>query len=538
MKDLTALLSKGNLTPKERILLWVANRVSEERDGKKILTEADERALTRGWTPKDNNEANEYNRFNDGWNTAGSARLDAQTIYLNAEIRLLQASRLVDYFVYADEEKIIKRSENIFEKADIDEDEALNIILKNSGLTFDDVAHRRAFASLGEDMRHDILALCPDAKTESQYLDQEEAIAHLFNGRDTLTQEAKEKFADAVVDAFANKHADYFRAKGLSSEDWRFDGYYAEIPGIAILKKWAEYNGVEYEADDAALKKAEQAQANAKNASELIAGDNSLDPEFRKDQLRREILTEKIKECAKKRETDIGKLLRQTILRWLDQGLLIDEYAPIWNSKDKDTCNNIDTKLPHRTVFKKWLAAKDDAKALLQKLIDKGDLVVERRRQRFLGMERIVKIITGESLYHLEDDIAFAQDFKKQADDLLPFGRLIVFLRERSFFEDYASLLKFGEIFQRLSKTYEVDAGYKINYLIRCFQERIDQLNHELRYVAEKLEEASRLRHDIVFSIETFVEDMLIDLEKVEPGAGETEMHYFNEFQKILGGDF
>ena len=69
MKDLTALLSKGNLTPKERILLWVANQVSEEKDGKPILTAADKHALVRGWTPKDNNEAREYNRYNDGWRT-------------------------------------------------------------------------------------------------------------------------------------------------------------------------------------------------------------------------------------------------------------------------------------------------------------------------------------------------------------------------------------------------------------------------------------------------------------------------------------
>ena len=81
-KNITALLQKGDIKPKERVLLLVANQVSEEKDGKSILTEADKHALSEGWTPKDNNEVREYNRFNEGWRLAVFAEMDAQTTFL------------------------------------------------------------------------------------------------------------------------------------------------------------------------------------------------------------------------------------------------------------------------------------------------------------------------------------------------------------------------------------------------------------------------------------------------------------------------
>ena len=82
-KNITALLQKGDIKPKERVLLLVANQVSEERDGKSILTEADKHALSEGWTPKDNNEVREYNRIYRDWET------DRKSTRLNSSHRSL-----------------------------------------------------------------------------------------------------------------------------------------------------------------------------------------------------------------------------------------------------------------------------------------------------------------------------------------------------------------------------------------------------------------------------------------------------------------
>jgi len=83
-KNINSLLQKKNLKPKERILLLIANQIAIEKGKKSILTEADEYALSEGWIPN-NDEAIEYNRYNEGWRLTGFMELDAYTTYLKAE---------------------------------------------------------------------------------------------------------------------------------------------------------------------------------------------------------------------------------------------------------------------------------------------------------------------------------------------------------------------------------------------------------------------------------------------------------------------
>jgi len=273
MKNLTALLQKGNLSPKERVLLWVHNVVNKDKTGKEILTEADKHALSEGWTPKDNYEVKEYNRYNDGWKNAVFAEIDAQITYFAATNNLLRAGRLIDMILLKNEKHTLGFYKDFIKEHFESEDDALEIVIKNSGLEFDSLVHRYAFESLSEDLKSDILALDPDAKTESQYLDQEEVIADSFNGKNTLSKETKEKLADLMVE---NLYFEY-------GKDWRFDSYFAEIPAIEILKKWADYNKINYEISDSDLEEAEKKQREARNASQLIAGDKSLDKDIRKE---------------------------------------------------------------------------------------------------------------------------------------------------------------------------------------------------------------------------------------------------------------
>jgi transcription initiation factor TFIIIB Brf1 subunit/transcription initiation factor TFIIB len=111
-------------------------------------------------------------------------------------------------------------------------------------------------------------------------------------------------------------------------------------------------------------------------------------------------------------------------------------------------------------------------------------------------------------------------------------------LWNRDFLEGYANLLGFVDIFKKLSKIYEIDLSYKINRFIDGFNDSIKQLNNELSRIADKLEEATHLRHNVKFSIETFVDSMTIHLEEIKPIMGETETHYFDEFKKIFGDEF
>ena len=543
MKNLTTAFRTGDLRPKERVMLQIHNEVAKDK-GKEILTEADKYALGEGWRAKTNEEAREYNRYIEGWRLLNAADIDSQTTYLGATNALLRAGRLIDMVVLKDDKGTLEFYKKFMREHSKNE-AALELVLQNSGLELEYVVYRYAFESLSEDLKKDILALNPDGETETQYFDQEEAIADLFNGKNTLTKEAKEKLADLIVASLYNEHAAFFtklEAKSDLRGEYFFSGYYGELPALEILNKWAFYN-------NQLPKKAEDLLQHIPEEKEYTNEDEEVADLF--DAIRKELIP-KLDDYAKKHQTSVGELMKQTLLRWLNEGLFVDEYAPICNSNLKQTCNDADTKLPHKEVFKAWLKAKGKAKQTIQGLIDTGELKVEDRVEeirRFtkreegglekdkISFKRTLKVLTGQSLYALTGGYTFAEDFKKQADDLEGLGGLILFLRGRSFLHQYATLLGFPDLFKRLSKIFEIDLTYSIQSWVATFAGDVEMLNGETLMIGERMKLASYMKHNVVFLIEFFVEDMLIDLEKVKPSRDRVE-RYFKDCETALGDEF
>ena len=175
-------------------------------------------------------------------------------------------------------------------------------------------------------------------------------------------------------------------------------------------------------------------------------------------------------------------MLKDIIIKWLDEGLFVKEYTPLFRSEVKETCNKQDTKLTHKEVFSEWLKAKAKAIKTIKDLADKGELKIEKKKRVYkdkgdmltsilagsLGDNDLQKkpdgafeiektYITGESLYRLADDFSFAKDFKAQVESIKILGALVLFLQNCRFIDDYATLLAFDELFSKLSKIYEVD---------------------------------------------------------------------------------
>ena len=71
-KNLTALLHKGNLTPKERFSLFINNSIIKYKTGKEPLTPADINAL-ENWQAKNNEEVREWNKYREAL-TSGRAK--------------------------------------------------------------------------------------------------------------------------------------------------------------------------------------------------------------------------------------------------------------------------------------------------------------------------------------------------------------------------------------------------------------------------------------------------------------------------------
>lgn len=590
-KNITSILQRGNIKPSDRVKLLVADDVSRERDGKALLTEADRHALSEGWTPKDNNEVKEYNLYNEGRRNIAFGELDAQTTYLNATVGFLRASKYISYILFKNrftkETKTIKEGianraiDSLIGKYDIEtietiketiegealkdqltkgkpaillegeaneialnnklnkHNEALNLVLGYLGLELDYTIYLYAFELAGEQLQKDLLALYPDAKTERSYLEQEEIIYSLFNGKDKLSQTDKEKLAELIADECFNKY----------SGEWSFSGYYADIPLLEVLNKWGRDN-------NAIAKKPEDLTKHLKDGKEYKDEGEEVADLFnaiKKD------LTPKLTAYAKENKREIKDIITETILKWLDEDLL-DEYTPLFKSDKKATCNEQDTKLTHKELFKKWLDVKAEATKTIQGLIDKGELKTEKkiREHKWLknlylklaqetGQDRqdtpiteTKTIITGDSLYNLKGDFNFVKDLREQAEDFKLLGALVLFLRECKFIKDYATLLGFLELYKKISKVFDADLTYKIQGYIKSFNEDLEGLKMEFLMLADDIMEANYKGDRVYYLSESYIEDLLtmpFDPASVKPDTDKLKV-YFDAFKDLFGDSF
>ena len=587
-KNITSILQRGNIKPSDRVKLLVADDVSRERDGKALLTEADKHALSEGWTPKDNNEVKEYNLYNEGRRNIAFGELDAQTTYLNATVGFLRASKYISYILFKNrftkETKTIKEGianraiDSLIGKYDIEtikdtiegealkdeltkskpaillegeaneialnnklnkHNEALNLVLGYLGLELDYTIYLYAFELAGEQLQKDLLALYPDANTERDYLEQEEIIYNLFNGKDKLSQTDKKKLAELIADECFNKY----------SGEWSFSGYFADIPLLEVLEKWGRDN-------NAIAKKPEDLTKHLKDGKEYKDEGEEVADLFnaiKKD------LTPKLTAYAKENRREIKDIITETILKWLDEDLL-DEYAPLFKSDKKATCNEQDTKLTHKEVFKKWLDVKAKATETIQGLIDKGELKTTKKTREFKRIKTLIEklaretgqarqdtpitetktIITGESLYNLKGDFNFVKDLREQAEDFKLLGALVLFLRGCKFIKDYATLLGFLELYKRISKVFDEDLTYKIQGYIKSFNEDLEGLKMEFLMLADDIMEANYKGDRVYYLSESYIEDLLttpFDPASVKPDTDKLKV-YFDAFKQLFGESF
>jgi len=598
-KNITALLAKGNLTPKERYLLLIQNDIIKATTGKEPLTEADKKAL-ESWKAKTNEEAREWNKYNEGWKLSGRAGIEAEMIYwqIRAEHfrKFFINMHLTFYPFYREARKLIESLEKI---AVVDINEALKITNKQreqklkDGIDFDYAVYQLAFESLSKELQDDLKLLYEEVEYDSEYLDNEEIIANLLNDKGELSKENKEKLAELVAD----------RAYNSFAKEYQLYHYFGSIPILEVAERFLVSKGIDTKkiTDDAPEKY-------------------------------REIL----ENYARDNKTTIKDILKETLIDWLELGL---PYTPLVLSEDKNTYNG-DTKNPHNFIYAEWIKSKEKARETLQKLIDNGELKVrertpdETRRDKVISdkvdtrgllennvyslaniekrAKKLANIITGESLYNFKGDYKFIKDFKERVDnydaglgivydendpeqkgqhkdrELLiatknnkgelnpfsPFGLTIKrlkktfeatqFIKEtekdgeiildfdndtlKEIFKEiketlvsgYAKLLAFRDIQKRLSKTYEIDLNYTLNERVESVGDFIDQHNNAIKTATGKKDDDA-ISHLLFMSNKKqnfkLKDDLLIDKDKVLPDIETLEL-WSKKFEDILGDDF
>jgi hypothetical protein len=467
MKNISDLLRTGNLTPKERILFCIHDEINEMKTGVKSLTPSDLYALSSGWRPKDSYEAQEFNRYYNAWDVIQLLKIDVQTTYLNTIIDIRSMERILAYLMYSKEPKNLLAGKGF-------DDEALREILRNTGLDYNLLLHRLTFDGLPLNIQKDLLALDPDAETSTQYFDHEKKLYEVLNGKTSLTPKEVDTLTDVIIDSIPWEYLGLVTDRGLNFMNILFNGYFASIPLVVFAEKLAKKLHTEYENEDE--------------------------------------LKEKIAKVL-----NIKYELRTLIHDEIQGGLFFRDYAPLCNSATYETCNGVDTKLPHHELMELWMKEKTKQEKFLQGYIDSGKLVIEDRQKELFTIRKYYKSITGESLYYLDEELPFVNDYKKQVEKLLVLGCLLTFIKRRPFLQYYAELLYFNVFLEKASKIFEIDLAFYGDTYTNVIKEEVNLLNEQLIIIAEKVEEGLYMKGDVRHHAEIYIHDMQISVDDVTP---------------------
>ena len=572
-KGISRLLQKGNLTPRERHFLRVANLISKEKTGKAILTQADEYALIDGWQPQNSDEVKEFNRYNQAWKTAMFAEMDAQTTYLHAKINYQTMLMMLRDFshnpIYSEVKKAIGELDKIKR---VSAKEAIDIINRQReeklkrGQDIDYTIRDLAFELAGAETQEKLKGLYDDVDLY-EFLDEIEELITLYEKKDF----------DTIAERVAQKGHKAFYLD------------YACIPTLEIARRYAREHNIPFEEcilsdEDRELeeyrnKKKEKHPERYKEL-ELDDEDDIPDPDKVNGELKAiDELAKTLEKHAQDNKTIVEAIIKATCLKWIGEGLLEKGDTAITQEE--------------RELINKWAENKKKAGDTLRDLISKGTLKTGKAGERgYYGGEADEEIITGESLYNSGLEYAFIKEFRTYVDEYSPEmglvkgkgddtidnelliagegllsrhklllskaggidvlsilketdegGDIIVDIGNKKlkahlislrdeFVKNYELLLGFEEFFKRLSKTYNMDLTYRINLWITECKENIDYFNNTLLDALQ-----TKMFYGIGKKKRYKNNELFIDTEKIKPNRERVEPA-FKEVGELLGDAF
>ncbi len=603
MKNLTNILQNGNLKAREKYILLIQNDIHKAKTGKEILTPADKNAL-ENWRAKDNNEAREWNRLNEGWKYTGRMEIEAEFIYKDGQVAYLSQLpilfELSSYARYTKMEGCIRTLKKI-KKVSIEEafkiSEMQKAVKIKDGLDFDYAVYKLAFELLKSEDKKQMEELYPDIEFDHQYLDQEEIIANLYNGKKELSTEAKEKLAELIAECSYNKFA----------KEYQLYHYFACIPVMEVARYFLK-------------------------SKEIEIKDKSSDD----DSDSYEDVTKAMEDYATEHGTTVQKMLKEACIKGLDG--ILEKHLPLVISNSAD-------------LLQRWLSSKAEATIILRKHIDSGELKIREHNEQETMRDKLYSknlfdseyeaarviveniglnietkgeiderkafetfdgaVITGENLYAFKENYAFVKDFKDRVDKYEPnlgivyadndpeqkgehldkellvcslndndgeasffslYGMSVTMLSNildsKTFFEEvseggikflkfkdveiekaikerreelinsFAKLLAFEGMFKRVAKIYEADLTYHIADRIRILREYMEYENEAFRQATNTSEKKSKKKIEI-FSrkgILQMKESLIIDIDSIKPDF----KHLVEHEEKLKGilGEF
>jgi len=493
MKNLSKLLQKSNLTPRERIMIMIRDHVHRIKTGKGVLSESERYVISGGWRPKENHQVKEYNKYFTMWDTFIYLEIDMQTVYFNILLDLSEIEKIfMMYYFSGNKTKLLKAFEH--QLSNEEQQRARTYIIDRTGLEYEAVVHRMAFQSLPQSLKDDMISLHPEVAHDSSYFDEEEKIGNIVQGKTELSEKDIDDLTRLFTDTISWERMAFMESKGIKLGSIVFSGYYAGYAMMNFAYKLAEKFGIDYE-DDKDLQD---------KLSDL--------PQFQK---------------------ELGSIIRESIA----DGLFMDEYTPLCNSETYATHSG-KTKLKHKIVMSRWLKAKQKVIDEIQSYIDDGALVIEERGEKIFGIYDPKNIITGTSLVSAPQTLLFVEEYLKQVDVLMAYGFMFEIMKHRDISDAYGQLLTYQEMAEKVSDIVGEEVTQAPQKFIDQIQEKIEHLDLYVRGIKDKMSDTLYMDYDFTYRIETFFDDFKVDTSEVEASYNKSLELYDQKMKKELGSEW
>lgn len=474
----------------------VHNDVHREKTGKGMLSESDVYALTKGWYGS-SSEVTEYNKYINIARLESSMYMDAQMFLYRAELSILRNQRVLDTFLPR-ARMINDLSDHPFAK-DIPVEESLGFLTQNTHLRYEKALHIYTFHKLPKEIQDDLLLLDEETLSDEKYLGDQVFLYERFCDGNILSKQNKDLIITSIYSRMYYEGAKKIKNSTAEKDGFLLHPFFAELQIKDLFQKLVDDEHIASNKTDAGTE---------------------------------EGLLSLVEECARNKNTSIEKLVKEELSQWLDDGLFVKEYSPLFISERFDTWNGY-TKKSHAELFTVWYEELQESRQYFQDLFDSKKLEKGLLEKEFLGMPRTTGIITGTSLYACTEDIDFVKEYKKQIESLLPIANMFLFIQKYAApVKNYITLCAFKKIAQKVSSMFDIDMAEKYTEFISSYQEEVVFLNLSSSRLADMATDHLYALESLRYIIDIDESCFTFDLEKEDDTAKIVQM-YSDEFKEL-----
>ena len=456
MDESTQKPTSNRLSLPEWFALFIRDKKYLHED-EKSLNRAEFLALNN-WKPK-KAEEKDFQQLMSQWQNILFAEIDAKMAFYDLEGQLFKDRDWLMYFGYKDQEFGLLKNyvEDHINSSTFD---PLDILLRNSWIEFDHLTYLLTFELMDLGLRKDLWICDRNVMLVENYLRDQETVADILSANGGLTEVAKEKIAEAIVNKM---HCG-------SYPDYRFFLYWYDFimfPTIEIGRRFVKRHNI-------CCLPTEQEKKECKCASPK--------------ELEEAILKRAIVDHVQKYNINLEKQFHDIAKELLDEGLL--ETLPIfWGNNNQIKGDKGEyTNYSGQKLYEEWKRYRGMAEAELQQLVDGGDLEVSYldKRKYCSFVQEKNKVVSARSMYELKSDYGLVRDFKQQMSDLRFLAVMVSLWDKKSYDSNRLILSQSMETIKKSAEALGADFNDKVEE-IKDYIDELDKLAKKVDDQADSL---------------------------------------------------